>query len=155
MWGGSMRGALAICCCILTLGSALAGASTNGRPTNTTGQVCSPSSGCGDHTLERYGGYAYKGTTRPSERGQEVTFWFRRVGTKKWHRFGRYTQGSGPQAFQSLEDSRDASTNQKGRWSLSFSAYKEGRWVLKAVFYRQDDYLRSSDTWPVTVEGGE
>ena len=110
--------------------------------TTTRGKVCGHE--CPQSRLETFGGYVFKGRTKPSRRGQVVRFYFHKKGKSEWHQFGNYnTSGINP-AFRSHNANRRYAKVRSQRWRLRFGPYKPGRWVLKAKFLRQDGYASSS-----------
>jgi hypothetical protein len=110
--------------------------------TTTEGKICGHL--CPQKRLETFGGYVFKGRTKPSKRGQIVRFYFHKKGKSEWHQFGKYkTSGIYP-AFRSHNVNRRYAKVRSQRWSLRFGPYKPGRWVLKAKFFRQNGYASSS-----------
>jgi hypothetical protein len=92
------------------------------------------------------GGEAFKGATRPSEKGQKVTFEYRRRGSTRWRRLG--TRSGGGKAFYSTDGTSFARVRSNGRWREhidinGYRGYPQRRWVLRAKFLRQDGYRKS------------
>jgi hypothetical protein len=131
----------------------LAGVAFAATQTTTRGRICGHE--CPTRSLEAYGGYTFEGSTRPSERGQRVEFYFKKAGTNDWRRFGHADPSGTSPAFKSLEDSRNAAINRDHEWSLTFAPYQPGRWVLKALFLRQGANARSNVRIPVTVRSSD
>ena len=108
--------------------------------TTTWGKVCGHR--CPQRRLETFGGYIFKGTTKPSRQGQIVRFAYKRPWEKRWHRFGRRRS---QKAFERLTWGKPiARVNAYHRWRIFFAPYRTGRWVLRAKFIRQDGYASSS-----------
>jgi hypothetical protein len=124
------------------LSFALAAPALSLTDTTTRGRVCGHK--CPQRRLETFGGYVFKGRTKPSKRGQVVRFYFRRKGKSEWHQFGKYsTTGVNP-AFRSLNANRRYAKIRSHRWRVTFAPYRAGRWILKAKFLKQNGYASSS-----------
>ena len=106
--------------------------------TATTGRV-------NDRTMEQFGGYTFKGKTRPSRTGQFVVFHFKRPGTEHWRRF-KVGPADGRNAFFVLDHGRARdSINSRHRWKIFFTpGAKPGGWVLRAKFIRQNGFASSA-----------
>jgi hypothetical protein len=122
-----------------------ASATSIAPPTQTTikGRVCCP------HTagqLENFGGYKFKGTTKPSLKGQYVYFHYKRLGATRWRPFKVGLGGSDGNGFYLLnkERPRDA-IDGRHRWNSNFftPSVPQGPWKLRAIFPKQDNYARS------------
>ena len=108
--------------------------------TRTWGKVCGHR--CPQRRLETFGGYVFKGTTKPSRWGQIVRFAYKRPWETRWHTFGRRRS---QKAFKHLTPGKPiARVNAYHRWRIFFSPYRTGRWVVRARFIRQDGYASSS-----------
>jgi hypothetical protein len=109
-----------------------------GTETTTTGRV-------NDRTMEQFGGYTFKGKTRPSREGHLVVFHFKRRGTNNWRRF-KVGPADGRNAFFVLDHERPRDRiNGRHRWRTFFTpGAKPGRWVLRAKFIRQDGFGSSA-----------
>ena len=120
--------------------------------TTTRGRVCR-NEPCRLETFS--GGYFFRGSTRPSETGQKVVFFYKRRGCCRWHRFG--TEGSN-RVFVSTDGTPYDLINTEHRWREHFDVnggFPHTRWVLKAQFLRQDGYERSSDRVRVRTVFGD
>lgn len=91
-----------------------------------------------DRSMEQFGGYTYRGVTRPSKRGDIVAFHFKRAGTNNWRRF-KTGPADGRNAFFILDHNRPwDQINRRHRWSVFFTpGVRPGRWVLRAKYLRQ------------------
>lgn len=106
--------------------------------TTTTGRV-------NDRTMEQFGGYTFKGKTRPSRKGHIVVFHFKRRGTDHWRRF-KVGPADGRNAFFVLDHKRPRDRiSGRHRWSIFFTpGTRPGRWVLSVKFIRQDGFESSA-----------
>jgi hypothetical protein len=94
-----------------------------------------------DRSMEQYGGYTFKGKTKPSKRGQKVVFHYKRPNANKWRRFK-----------VGLADGRNAFF----LWKIWFTpGVKLGKWLLRAKFLRQDVYKASSVVRRVKVRASD
>ena len=110
-----------------------------GTETTTRGRV-------NDRTMEQFGGYTFKGKTRPSREGHVVVFHFKRRGTNNWRRF-KVGPADGRNAFFVLDHERPAIASMVDhRWSIFFTpGAKPGRWVLpRSTFARMDSRVPQS-----------
>jgi hypothetical protein len=109
-----------------------------------------------DRTMEQFGAYTFKGTTRPSDKGHIVDFHFRPVGTERWRPF-KVGPADGRNAFFVLDHNRPRDRiNSRHRWKILFTpGARPGRWVLRARFIRQDGLARSAVKRWVRVRGSD
>lgn len=112
--------------------------------TDTNGDVCRGRE-CPHHHIETFsGGYDFKGETRPSREGQEVTFAYKRRGTTKWHPF------STPQDHACFVARRAvALVDDQHKWKKhfdinGFTCSPHRRFLLRARFPRQGEFGASS-----------
>lgn len=113
--------------------------------TTTTGTVC-----CPFHAgqLENFGGYKFRGRTRPSQAGQFVYFLYKRPAATRWHKFKVGLGGSDGPGFYVLNKNRPRDAiNRRHRWSVYFTpSVRQGYWKIRARFPSQDGYARSAVT---------
>jgi hypothetical protein len=116
--------------------------------TNTKGDVS-------DNDMEQYGGYTFKGSTRPSRRGQVVVFHFKRAGTNNWRKF-KTGPADGRNAFFILDHERPRDRIRNHRWKVFLTpGARPGRWVLRAKFLRRDGFASSNVKRWVRVRGSD
>ena len=129
-----------------------------GIDTTTTGHVCG-NEPCHVETFS--GGYFFTGKTRPSQRGQKVWFSYKRAGTHNWHQFGEQDPQGSRKVFISLDGTRSFDRiTRDNRWREhfdinGFTGFPHRRWVLRAVFPRQDGYSRSVEWVNVRAAYGD
>jgi hypothetical protein len=139
----------ALCLAVLFPGVAAAAIDTT-----TTGKVCCPH--FAGH-LENFGGYTFKGRTKPSLKGQFVYFQYKRPSADRWRPFKVGGGGSSGNGFYVLNKNRPRdSINRRHRWSVLFTpSVPQGNWKIRAVFPRQDGYGRSFVTKRYSVSGSD
>jgi hypothetical protein len=122
--------------------------------TTTTGKVCCPH--LAGH-LENFGGYTFKGRTKPSLKGQFVYFQYKRASADRWRPFKVGLGGSSGNGFYILNKDRPRdSINRRHRWSVFFTpSVPQGKWKIRALFPRQDGYGRSFVTKRYSVSGSD
>jgi hypothetical protein len=87
--------------------------------TITSGKVCCPHFA---GQLENFGGYTFKGRTRPSIKGQFVYLHYKRPSADRWHRFKVGGGGSSGNGFYVLNKNRPRDAiNRRHRWSALFT----------------------------------
>ena len=114
--------------------------------TETNGRICH-NEPCHIETFS--GGYFFRGNTRPSQRGQTIKFFYKRVGRQIWHQFGR--PGSERKVFISVDGTPSDRINRRHKWREhfdinGFTGFPHRRWILKAKFIRQDG-MKASSEW--------
>ncbi len=125
------------------------------KNTETRGRLCR-NEPCHVETFS--GGYYFKGTTRPSQQGQKVFFFYKRRGSNKWHLFGRGSDTKKP--FYCPDGTPFDRINGDHRWRElvdinGFTGYPHRRWVFRATFVRQDGYAASSTMVRVKAAYGD
>jgi hypothetical protein len=118
------------------------------KKTTTRGKICGHR--CPQHTLYTFGGYVFKGRTWPSEAKQTVRFYYKRVGSDRWKRFGVNDGYQGGRAFKTWPR-RNARTKANNQWRTWFTPYRTGRWKIRAWFIPQDGYKASQVTKKIRV----
>ncbi len=132
-----MKRAVAIALVVGVTAALLGGSAQAITKTNTKGDVS-------DRKMEQFGGYTFKGSTRPSRRGQVVVFHFKRAGTNHWRKF-KTGPADGRNAFFILDHERPRDRIRNHRWRVFFTpGARPGRWVLRARFLRQDGFASSN-----------
>ncbi|MGH2701548.1 MAG: hypothetical protein ACRDJ2_07200 [Actinomycetota bacterium] len=143
-----MRSAAGVVLAGIVIASLLAVPAQALTKTNTKGDVS-------DKDMEQFGGYTFKGSTRPSRRGQVVVFHFRRVGTNNWRGF-KTGPADGRNAFFILDHNRPRDLIKNHRWKVFLTpGVRPGRWVLRAKFLRQDGLASSNVKRWVRVRGSD
>jgi hypothetical protein len=100
----------------LCLAVLLQGVASAAIDTTTTGKVCCPH--FAGH-LENFGGYTFKGRTKPSLKGQFVYFQYKRASADRWRPLKVGLGGSSGNGFYVLNKDRPRdSINRRHRWSV-------------------------------------
>lgn len=124
--------------------------------TTTTGRVCCPHFA---GKLESGGAYKFKGTTKPSLKGQYVYFQYKRPGATHWHPFKVGLGGSDGNGFYLLKKNRPRDAiNDRHRWNSNWftpSVFPAGYWKLRALFPKQGNYARSAVVKKYWVSAGD